>query len=165
MLPPGSPPTPRRSGTGMGEYNLDIHAQWPPESPAAPHVAWARAARQAAQRASAGVGYVNFIGADQGPDPVRAAYGGNYPGWPRSRRPTTPTTFPHQPQHPTGSTGGDRADSRPAAADLRQHLRSDVPSAPAAGSGPVAAGPTSVDRGLELRDGSEDARRVRPPSI
>ena len=59
-------------------HNLDIHAQWAPGSPPEPHVAWARAARQAAQRDSAGGGYVNFIGADQGTDRVRAAYGGNY---------------------------------------------------------------------------------------
>jgi FAD/FMN-containing dehydrogenase len=59
-------------------YLLDIHAQWAPGRPAEPHVAWARAARQAARRDSAGGGYVNFIGADQGADRVRAAYGGNY---------------------------------------------------------------------------------------
>jgi len=59
-------------------HNLDIHAQWAPGSSPEPHVAWARAARQAAQRDSAGGGYVNFIGADQGTDRVRAAYGGNY---------------------------------------------------------------------------------------
>jgi FAD/FMN-containing dehydrogenase len=59
-------------------HNLDIHAQWAPGSPAGPQIAWARAARQAARRASAGGGYVNFIGADQGPDRIRAAYGGNY---------------------------------------------------------------------------------------
>jgi FAD/FMN-containing dehydrogenase len=59
-------------------YNLDIHAQWEPGDPPRPHIAWARAARQAAQPASAGGGYVNFIGADQGSKQVRAAYGGNY---------------------------------------------------------------------------------------
>ena len=59
-------------------HNLDIHAQWAPGSPAGPNIAWARAARQAAQRDSAGGGYINFIGADQGPGRVRAAYGGNY---------------------------------------------------------------------------------------
>jgi FAD/FMN-containing dehydrogenase len=59
-------------------YNLDIHAQWAPGSPAEPHVTWARAARQAAQRDSAGGSYVNFLDGDQGPDRVRAAYGGNY---------------------------------------------------------------------------------------
>ena len=59
-------------------YLLDFHAQWAPGSPAGPHVAWARTARQVAARDSAGGGYVNFIGADQGADRVRAAYGGNY---------------------------------------------------------------------------------------
>ena len=61
-----------------GNFGLDIHAQWAPGSPAGPHVAWARTARQVAARGSAGGGYVNFIGADQGADRVRAAYGGNY---------------------------------------------------------------------------------------
>ena len=58
-------------------HNLDIHAQWAPGSPPGPHIAWARAARQAAQRASAGGGYVNFIAAED-PGRIRAAYGGNY---------------------------------------------------------------------------------------
>jgi FAD/FMN-containing dehydrogenase len=59
-------------------HNLDIHVQWAPDSAPEPHIAWARAARQVAQRDSAGGGYVNFIGADQGADRVRAAYDGNY---------------------------------------------------------------------------------------
>jgi FAD/FMN-containing dehydrogenase len=59
-------------------HNLDVHAQWAPGSPPEPQVAWARAARQAAQPDSAGGGYVNFLGAGQGTDRVRAAYGGNY---------------------------------------------------------------------------------------
>jgi FAD/FMN-containing dehydrogenase len=59
-------------------YHLDIHAQWAPGGPPEPHIAWARAARQAGRRDSAGGGYVNFIGADEGTDRVRAAYGGNY---------------------------------------------------------------------------------------
>ena len=58
-------------------HNLDIHAQWAPGSPPGPHIAWARTARQAAQRDSAGGGYVNFIGAED-PSRVHAAYGGNY---------------------------------------------------------------------------------------
>ena len=59
-------------------YNLDIHAQWAPTSPPGPHTAWAQATRQVARHASAGGGYINFIGADQGPGRIRAAYGGNY---------------------------------------------------------------------------------------
>jgi FAD/FMN-containing dehydrogenase len=59
-------------------HNLDIHAQWPPGADPAPHIAWARAARAAARRVSAGGGYVNFVGADEGADRVRAAYGGNH---------------------------------------------------------------------------------------
>jgi FAD/FMN-containing dehydrogenase len=59
-------------------YNLDIHAQWAPDGDPAAHRSWAHAARQAVQHASAGGGYVNFIGADQGRDRIRAAYGSNY---------------------------------------------------------------------------------------
>jgi FAD/FMN-containing dehydrogenase len=59
-------------------YNLDIHAQWAPGSAAGPHIAWARTARHAAKRASAGGGYVNFIEAGQDSERIRAAYGGNY---------------------------------------------------------------------------------------
>jgi FAD/FMN-containing dehydrogenase len=59
-------------------HNLDIHAQWAPGEDPAPHIAWARQARQAAGHVSAGGGYVNFLGSDQGSDRVRSAYGGNY---------------------------------------------------------------------------------------
>jgi FAD/FMN-containing dehydrogenase len=59
-------------------YNLDIHAQWAPGGDPAAHRTWAHAVRQAVQHASAGGGYVNFIGADQGQDRIRAAYGANY---------------------------------------------------------------------------------------
>ena len=76
-------------------HNLDIHAQWAPGSPPGPHIAWARAARQAAQRDSAGGGYVNFIGADQGPGRVRAAYGGNYTRLARVKAAYDPDNFFH----------------------------------------------------------------------
>jgi FAD/FMN-containing dehydrogenase len=59
-------------------HNLDIHAQWAPGGDPAAHRAWAHAARQAVRHASAGGGYVNFLGGDQGADRVRAAYAGNY---------------------------------------------------------------------------------------
>jgi FAD/FMN-containing dehydrogenase len=59
-------------------HNLDIHAQWEPGDDPAPHRAWAQAARRAVRHASAGGGYVNFLGEDQGAARVRAAYGGNY---------------------------------------------------------------------------------------
>jgi FAD/FMN-containing dehydrogenase len=77
----------------QAEYNLDIHAQWAPGSPADPHIAWARATRRAAQPDSAGGGYVNFIGADQGDDRVRAAYGGNYPRLARIKAAYDPDNF------------------------------------------------------------------------
>ena len=59
-------------------HNLDVHAQWAPGGDASAHRAWAHATRQALRAASAGGGYVNFLGDDQGSDRVRAAYGGNY---------------------------------------------------------------------------------------
>jgi len=74
-------------------YHLDIHAQWAPGSPPGPHIAWARAARQAARRDWAGGGYVNFIAADEGPDRVRAAYGGNYPRLARVKAAYDPDNF------------------------------------------------------------------------
>jgi len=74
-------------------YHLDIHAQWAPGRPPGPHIAWARAARQAARRAWAGGGYVNFIAADEGPDRVRAAYGGNYPRLARVKAAYDPDNF------------------------------------------------------------------------
>jgi FAD/FMN-containing dehydrogenase len=59
-------------------HNLDVHAVWAPGEDAAANRAWARATRQSAGHASAGGGYVNFLGGDQGTTRVRAAYGGNY---------------------------------------------------------------------------------------
>ena len=76
-------------------HNLDIHAQWAPDSPPDQHIAWARAIRRAAQRDSAGGGYVNFIGDDQGPDRVRAAYGGNYARLARIKAAYDPDNFFH----------------------------------------------------------------------
>jgi FAD/FMN-containing dehydrogenase len=95
-------------------HNLDIHAQWAPGSPAGPHIAWARAARQAARHASAGGGYVNFIGADQGAERVRAAYGGNYARLAQIKAAYDPENFFHvnnniPPAFPAGN--GDRGGS------------------------------------------------------
>lgn len=59
-------------------HNLNVHAEWTPGGDAAAHQAWANAAWRTARRASAGGGYIHFIGEDQGSDRVRAAYGGNY---------------------------------------------------------------------------------------
>jgi FAD/FMN-containing dehydrogenase len=74
-------------------YNLDIHAQWAPGSPPGQHIAWAREIRQASQRDSAGGGYVNFIGGDQDPDRVRAAYGGNHARLARIKAAYDPDNF------------------------------------------------------------------------
>ena len=79
----------------QAEHNLDIHAQWAPGSPPGPHIAWARAARRAALRDSAGGGYVNFLGADQGPDRIRMAYGGNYARLARIKTAYDPDNFSH----------------------------------------------------------------------
>jgi Berberine and berberine like len=59
-------------------HNLDVHAVWAPGGDEAANRAWARTARQSVRHASAGGGYVNFLGDDQGTSHVRAAYGGNY---------------------------------------------------------------------------------------
>jgi FAD/FMN-containing dehydrogenase len=59
-------------------HNLDVHAVWAPDGDPAANRAWARATTQAVSHASAGGGYVNFLGDDQGTNRVRAAYGGNY---------------------------------------------------------------------------------------
>jgi FAD/FMN-containing dehydrogenase len=74
-------------------YHLDIHAQWAPSGPPEPHIAWARAARQAGRRDSAGGGYVNFVGPDEGFDRVRAAYGGNYARLARIKAAYDPDNF------------------------------------------------------------------------
>jgi hypothetical protein len=58
-------------------YNLNVHAEWTP-GPPDEHRAWAKAIRAAAGHASAGGGYVNFTAEDEGPERIRAAYGGNY---------------------------------------------------------------------------------------
>jgi FAD/FMN-containing dehydrogenase len=89
-------------------HNLDIHAQWAPDSPPDQHIAWARAIRRAAQRDSAGGGYVNFIGDDQGSDRVRAAYSGNYARLARIKAAYDPDNFFHvnnniPPADPEGS--------------------------------------------------------------
>jgi len=90
-------------------YNLDIHAQWAPSSPPEPQIAWARNTRQAAQRASAGGGYVNFIAADQGPGRLRAAYGGNYPRLARIKAAYDPDNFFHINNNiPPAPTAGNR---------------------------------------------------------
>jgi hypothetical protein len=64
-------------------HNVDVHAVWAPGGDAAANRAWARTTRQAVRHASAGGGYVNFLGADessdgQRTDRFRAAYGDNY---------------------------------------------------------------------------------------
>ena len=84
-------------------HNLDIHAQWAPGGPPGPHIAWARAARQAAQRDSAGGGYVNFIGADQGHEPgPRGVRRQLHPAGPGQGRLRPRQFLSPQQQHPAG---------------------------------------------------------------
>jgi hypothetical protein len=59
-------------------HSLEFHAQWAPDDVPGRHIAWAGAARPAARSASAGGGYVNFIGAED-PGRVGAADAGR--GW------------------------------------------------------------------------------------
>jgi FAD/FMN-containing dehydrogenase len=64
---------PHRRGLHMGVYG-----QWQPGEPDEPNVAWVRATWQRARPFAAGGLYVNEIGADEGQDRVRQAYGINY---------------------------------------------------------------------------------------
>jgi FAD/FMN-containing dehydrogenase len=58
-------------------HKLNVQVEWAPGEPDE-HREWVRAARRALKHASAGGGYVNFMGDDEGADRVIAAYGGNY---------------------------------------------------------------------------------------
>jgi len=105
-------------------HNLDIHAQWAPGGPPGPHIAWARAARKAAWRASAGGGYVNFTGPDQGPDRVRAAYGGNYARLAEVKAAYDPENFFHLNNNipPAAGQGSGRDGGGPASSARREDL-------------------------------------------
>ncbi len=64
---------PHRHGLHMGVYG-----QWKPADPDAPNVQWVRDTWQRARAFAAGGLYVNEIGADEGGDRVKQAYGPNY---------------------------------------------------------------------------------------
>jgi FAD/FMN-containing dehydrogenase len=64
---------PHRRGVHMGVYG-----QWKPGEADEPNVAWVRNTWQRARPFAAGGLYVNEIGADEGGDRVRQAYGANY---------------------------------------------------------------------------------------
>lgn len=55
--------------------NLQIDAGWHPHEDAGEHIRWARVVWAATAPASTGGSYVNFLGADEGADGVRRAYG------------------------------------------------------------------------------------------
>jgi FAD/FMN-containing dehydrogenase len=56
-------------------YNFVIVSRWADPAQAAPNVAWARSTSEAAKPFTNGHVYVNYIGAGEGPDRVRAAFG------------------------------------------------------------------------------------------
>jgi FAD/FMN-containing dehydrogenase len=57
------------------DYNLVIISRWTDPAAAAENVAWARATSDAAKPFTTGRVYVNYIGAGEAPDRVRAAFG------------------------------------------------------------------------------------------
>jgi FAD/FMN-containing dehydrogenase len=59
-------------------YNLLIVSEWLDSAHTAPNVAWARETYDAMQPHFARGRYVNYLGEDEGEDPVQAAYGPNY---------------------------------------------------------------------------------------
>jgi FAD/FMN-containing dehydrogenase len=73
-VPPDATAYPHRRGLHMGVYG-----QWKPGEADEPNLAWVRATWQRARPFAAGGLYVNEIGADEGQDRVRQAYGINYP--------------------------------------------------------------------------------------
>jgi hypothetical protein len=70
---PGATAYPARSGVHVGMYG-----QWHPGEPDEPNLAWVRHVWQLTKPFAAGGLYVNEIGADEGGDRVRQAYGANY---------------------------------------------------------------------------------------
>lgn len=57
------------------DYNLVIVSRWADPAEADPNVAWARSTSDAAKPFTTGRVYVNYIGAGEAPDRVRAAFG------------------------------------------------------------------------------------------
>ena len=68
-----------RAGTAFdqrdSDYNLVIISRWANPSDAEANVAWARKTSSAATPFTTGRVYVNYIGAGEAPDRVRAAFG------------------------------------------------------------------------------------------
>ena len=58
---------------------MGVYGQWQPGQPDDPNVTWVRDTWQRARPFAAGGLYVNEIGADEGGDRVKQAYGINYP--------------------------------------------------------------------------------------
>ena len=56
-------------------YNLVIVGRWTDPSAAEQHVAWARETSDSVRPFTSGRVYVNYIGAGESPDRVRAAFG------------------------------------------------------------------------------------------
>ncbi len=61
----------------QAQYNVGISAQWTSESDSDAHIAWARAMWDALKPHSSGGYFLNFL-AEESPDTIKAAFGGNY---------------------------------------------------------------------------------------
>ena len=98
-------------------HKLNVHVEWVPGEPDA-HREWVRCTREAVSHVSAGGGYVNYIGEDEGPDRVRAAYGGNYERLAQVKAAYDPDNFFHLNHNvpPAGEEAGEGELARGAAA-------------------------------------------------
>jgi hypothetical protein len=75
-------------------HKLDVQVEWTSGEPDV-HREWVRSTCQAVSHASAGGGYVNFMGDGEAADSVRAAYGGNYERLARVKGAYDPGNFFH----------------------------------------------------------------------
>ncbi|HXH84685.1 MAG TPA: FAD-binding oxidoreductase [Candidatus Tectomicrobia bacterium] len=74
-------------------FDVVIIANWTDPADTEKNVAWARSLFQAVQPQVSPDNYVNFLGADEGADRVRAAYGANYDRLAALKRTYDPTNF------------------------------------------------------------------------
>ena len=74
-------------------FDVGIMAQWTDPAEAGEHTAWARALFDAVQPRSSGGVLLNFLGEQEPPDAIRAAFGDNYPRLREVKRQYDPTNF------------------------------------------------------------------------